>query len=558
MSIEIAHCRHKGERQFRESERQLAVILKNVDDAVIATDKEGCVALVNPVAEALTGWKQNDALGQDSAKVFRIVDQETGTLAENPVTKVLLEGVETHLTDHTLLVAKDGTAIPVDVSAAPIRVGKENATGAVVVFRDSTERARAEEALRRYAERLEILRAIDQDILVAQSPEAIAQAALRRIRQLVSCQWASVVVVDFQSYEARVLATQHSRETMMGRQSLPRPPFQSPSLEVGGAQSSVNVPLTFRSQLVGFLNLGGNGSGALAPEGVAIAREVADSLAVAIQQARLLERIQRHAAELEQRVAEHTHELTEANERLKELDRLKSKFVSNASHELRTSVTNVRIYLHLLEHGTPENRPLYLTVLREQADRLETLIEDTLSLSRLEAGEVSVEYAPVELNEVVEQVVTACQPAAQSAGLELIFEADANLPPVWSERNQLSQVVTNLVANAINYTPTGQVRISTYLDADQGQACLQVQDTGMGIEAEDLAHIFDRFFRGQGLSSSSIPGTGLGLSIVKEIVNQHGGTVKVESQVGAGSTFRVWLPVEGCSYDGLSSPVGRA
>ena len=115
-----------------------------------------------------------------------------------------------------------------------------------------------------------------------------------------------------------------------------------------------------------------------------------------------------------------------------------------------------------------------------------------------------------------------------------------------AERNQLIQVVNNLVVNAINYTLAGEVRVSTYLDVERGQACLQVQDTGIGIEPEDLPHVFERFYRGLRACQSGIPGTGLGLAIAKGIVDLHGGEIEVESQVDEGSTFRVWLPVDGC------------
>jgi len=162
----------------------------------------------------------------------------------------------------------------------------------------------------------------------------------------------------------------------------------------------------------------------------------------------------------------------------------------------------------------------------------------------LDLGGDKVEFAPVDLNNVVEQVVTAHQPRAELARLELVFEPGPALPPVRAERNQLSQVVTNLVGNAINYTDNGRVQVVTYLAPDRRQACLEVKDTGMGIEPEDMPHLYERFYRGQRIGSSNIPGTGLGLAIVKEIVNLHGGRIEVESRMDEGTSFRVWLPIE--------------
>jgi signal transduction histidine kinase len=212
--------------------------------------------------------------------------------------------------------------------------------------------------------------------------------------------------------------------------------------------------------------------GRLQGEVVDVVREVADQLAVAIQNARLLEQTQRHARELEQRVAERTRELAAANERLTELDRLKSKFVSDVSHELRTPIANLKLHVELLEHGRADKREHYLGVVKQQSRRLGQLVDDILNLSRLEMGRERVALGPVNLNFVVEQIVAAHQPRAESSRLSLTFEPLPELPQVRGEVNQLAQVVTNLVINALNYTPEGAVRVSTFqtaaeLPADQ-------------------------------------------------------------------------------------------
>jgi signal transduction histidine kinase len=145
------------------------------------------------------------------------------------------------------------------------------------------------------------------------------------------------------------------------------------------------------------------------------------------------------------------------------------------------------------------------------------------------------------VNAIVEQVVTAHRPRAEAAQLDLRLDFDPDLPWVQAAPDQLSRVVTNLVANAINYTQAGEVRVSTY--RKEGRVCLDVRDTGIGIGPKDMPHLFERFYRGRQSSPLDIPGTGLGLAIVKEIVELHGGSVEVESRLGEGSTFRVWLPV---------------
>jgi PAS domain S-box-containing protein len=252
--------------------------------------------------------------------------------------------------------------------------------------------------------------------------------------------------------------------------------------------------------------------------------------------------IRRLNEDLEQRVVERTSELAAANARLTELDQLKSKFVSDVSHELRTPIANLKLYIDLLERGKPEKQVQYLQVLHQQVRRVAALVDDILDLSRLERRkEQGLIYQAVALNEVVDQVVLAHQPRAEADGLHLTFEPAASLPPVRADANQLAQVVTNLIANALSYTSAGYVRVSTY--ADNGAACLCVADSGSGIMPDDLPHVFERFYRGQHVLKNDVPGTGLGLAIVKEIIDLHEGRIEVDSQAGHGTTFRVWLPL---------------
>jgi PAS domain S-box-containing protein len=252
--------------------------------------------------------------------------------------------------------------------------------------------------------------------------------------------------------------------------------------------------------------------------------------------------IRRLNEDLEQRVADRTRELAAANAQLTELDQLKSKFVSDVSHELRTPIANLKLYIDLLERGRPEKQAQYVAVLQQQVRRVAALVDDILDLSRLERRkEQDLTYRAVAFNDVVDQVVQAHQPRAEADGLTLTFEPAAHLPPISGDANQLAQVITNLIANALSYTVAGNIRVSTYLQANR--VCLCVADNGSGIPAEDLPHIFDRFYRGHLVLKNDIPGTGLGLAIVKEIVDLHQGSIEVDSQPGQGTIFRVWLPV---------------
>ncbi|MEP6984640.1 MAG: PAS domain S-box protein, partial [Chloroflexota bacterium] len=252
--------------------------------------------------------------------------------------------------------------------------------------------------------------------------------------------------------------------------------------------------------------------------------------------------IQRINASLEQRVLDRTAELQIANERLTELDRLKTKFIADVTHELRTPLTVLATRVYLLQHSPPEKHPAYLMALKEQLERLANFVNATLDLSRLELGHDRIAFGQVDLNNVVQQVVMALEPRAEIAGLQITFQA-APTPEVRGEFNQLAQVVTNLVANAINYTSNGSIIVRTSFDETQKQVCLEVTDTGMGISEGDIPHLFTRFYRGERAGQTNIPGTGLGLSIVKEIVDLHEGSIVVQSQVGRGTTFKIYLPI---------------
>jgi two-component system phosphate regulon sensor histidine kinase PhoR len=226
----------------------------------------------------------------------------------------------------------------------------------------------------------------------------------------------------------------------------------------------------------------------------------------------------------------------------KELERLKDQFILEVSHELRTPVTNMGLFAELLERGRPEKRAEYMQVLRTEINQLMSMIEDILDLSRLEIGKFKkTAFSELDLNLLVDQIIAAHIPLAEESGLELVNQPGENLPGIFGEQNQIARVITNLLANAIRYTPNGTVRVRTY--SQDGGVWIEVQDTGMGIDQDDFPHIFERFYRGQKVSQSKTMGSGLGLAIVKEIVDLHDGRIDWESESGKGSTFRVWFPI---------------
>ena len=553
--------RRRAEDALRASEDRFRSLVQNAQDIITVHDQNLIVTYESPSVARLLGYESGYLIGktpfefiphEDQPQVRRVFDE----VLRQPNTSLPAEFHFRHA---------NGSFVYLNALSSNL-LDHPSVRGLVITSRDVTDRKRTEEHVRRYAERLAILHEIDQAILSAKSIEEIADAALSRIQRSISSWRARVTLFDFEAGQAVVVAhycdsaklppgerlplatlgpivTLHSGELyVINDLSELLEPSPSQLRQIGeGARSSIDAPLIVLGRQIGVLTVDATRWDGFQGEVVDVVREVADQLAVAIQNARLLEQTQRHARELEQRVAERTRELAAANERLTELDRLKSKFVSDVSHELRTPIANLKLHVELLEHGRAEKREHYLGVVKQQSRRLGQLVDDILNLSRLEMGRERAAFGPVDLNFVVEQIVAAHQPRAESSGLVLVFEPLPNVPAVRGEVNQLSQVVTNLVINALNYTSAGEVRVHTFQTANE--ACLQVADTGIGIEPDDLPNIFARFYRGRGSQRSETPGTGLGLAIVKEIVDLHDGRIEVNSQVKQGTTFKVWLPL---------------
>jgi signal transduction histidine kinase len=320
--------------------------------------------------------------------------------------------------------------------------------------------------------------------------------------------------------------------------------------EIYGLISALVIPITLRKKVIGLVGIGTKKPRTFQDHEIRLLQTVAEELGRVLEITSLYDQLRHHAAELEVRVVSRTQELAEANEQLKALDKMKSSFVSDVSHELRTPVTNLKLYLDLLEHKGGDSLAQYLPILQKQADRLSQLIQDILDLSRLELGRVKLDFEPLDLNDLVKDIILAHEPRAEASNLKLIFEPDETLPFIMGEWNQLAQVITNLLANAINYSSDGDVLVTTAVSAHASEdeenhfVSLEISDRGMGIHPDDLPYLFDRFYRGQQVRQSNIPGTGLGLAIADEIVRIHNGRLEVESVQGAGSIFRILLPIE--------------
>ncbi|RDV83564.1 two-component system histidine kinase PnpS [Ammonifex thiophilus] len=225
------------------------------------------------------------------------------------------------------------------------------------------------------------------------------------------------------------------------------------------------------------------------------------------------------------------------------LERMRREFVANVSHELRTPLTAIKGFVEALEDGALEDRETaqeFLQIIASETERLIRLVEDLLRLSRLESRQTFLRRQEVDLTELIGNIAPVWRRQAEKKGL--IFEIDLppGLPPVPGDPELLTQVFVNLIDNALKYTPAGKVRIRG--EHQPGWVRIEVEDTGIGIPQDCLPRVFERFFRVDRARSRASGGTGLGLSIVKHIVELHGGKVGVESELGKGSRFWVYLP----------------
>jgi signal transduction histidine kinase len=265
--------------------------------------------------------------------------------------------------------------------------------------------------------------------------------------------------------------------------------------------------------------------------------------------------VQRLSNETRQRTAllqEQTESLTRVsaqlaaqNERLLELDRLKDEFVATASHELRTPLTSLSGYLEMsldpADGPLSPTRESHLRIAQRNAGRLTVLVEQLLFLARADSHPLELDRQSVDLGEILNEAAETARPAARAKDITLVVAGEAP-PEVLADRPQIVRVVDNLVANAVKFTPEGgSVRLAARRDGDT--AVLEVTDTGLGIPAAEQPDLFNRFFRGTNAIEKAIPGSGLGLAISQVIARAHGSTIELESTLGAGSTFRLALPV---------------
>jgi signal transduction histidine kinase len=314
-----------------------------------------------------------------------------------------------------------------------------------------------------------------------------------------------------------------------------------------GTQAEMTVPIKLNEEIVGVINIETSDPTQFESGALELLILLADQVSVALQNAMLYEQVQESVIHLEEQVRERTSDLEGALEQAQAADRAKARFVEEISHELRTPLTNVGLYLDLIEMGDEERQEEYMATLRRETDRLSALIEQLLAISNLDSRQVELYPRSTDINSLVKVLVVDRARMIGKKGIDLQINTAENLPHVFVDPQHIIQAMTNLLTNAMNYTsPGGVIVIETRrrLWKKQPWVTLEVRDTGPGISESEKKRIFDRFYRGLTGRASGIPGTGLGLPISKEIIERHGGRITVESKIGEGAAFVVWLPVK--------------
>ena len=410
----------------------------------------------------------------------------------------------------------------------------------------------AEQKQRRYAERLRILHEVDRGLIRQHTPLAIAEAALGPLRQLLGVPRAIVNLFDLKAGEVEWLGAigrQHFRAggvrypiALMGdlealrrgeaqvidTARLPDSPHKE-ALLTSGVLFYMAVPMLSGEELIGALSFGGE-SREFPPEQVEIAREVATQMAIAVQQGRLLEQVQRHSQELEARVHQRTAELEFAN---KELE----SYSYTVSHDLRAPLRAIDGFARLFEEAygpkiDDEGRRL-LGIIRESSRRMGLLIDSLLGFSRL--GRQSLTLAPVDMGAL------AAEAWADLGTNGAPAFSMAELPQARGDRGLLKQVWGNYFSNAVKYSAKAvEPRVEVSGERRDGELVYCVSDNGVGFDMKYRDKLFGVFQRLH--SEDDFPGTGVGLATVQRIVSRHGGRVWAESEPGAGARFFFALP----------------
>jgi two-component system phosphate regulon sensor histidine kinase PhoR len=232
--------------------------------------------------------------------------------------------------------------------------------------------------------------------------------------------------------------------------------------------------------------------------------------------------------------------------RLKMLERIRTDFVANVTHEIRTPLTAIIGFAETLERGALDDRETamkFLRTIRENAERLDRLVDDLLTLSGLELGEAKLHPEAMQLEEALDQALAVIRETAKGKGITLRKEVVGEPPPILTDRDRLAQILLNILDNAVKFTPSGGSILVTVSPGEEGFLTVRIADTGIGIPKGEIPRLGERFYRADKTRSREMGGTGLGLSIVKHLMMEHHGRISIDSTLGHGTTVSLHFPI---------------
>ncbi len=507
--------RKKAQEALAKSEKWFSTTLSSIGDAVIATDMNGAVTFLNPVAQKLTGWNLEEARAKSLDMVFDIVNAETRHPVENPVKKVFREGRIVGLADHTVLLSRDGRQFDIEDSAAPILTETGEGFGVVLVFRDITEKKLADKETRRQKELLQlILGSMGDGVVVADENGKF------------------LLFNDSAEQILGLSATDTTPDEWIDRYGLYRPDNMTPC-----EPSEAPLARAIRGESVDsaeiFVRNSNNADGILISITGRPLKDENGTLRGGV--------IVFHDITLQKRAEE---ALVRAKEEAERTTKFKDQFLSTMSHELRTPLNAVLGFSDLLadeRYGTLNDRQRrYVDHIHTGGTHLLKLITDILDLSKIEAGRMEIAPEDVNVASAFAEVLSTLQPLADKKSQCLTKEVVPSLY-VRADMTRFKQILMNLVGNAIKFTPD-HGRIELVARQVGGQVRLEVRDDGPGIAPQEQQRIFEAFFR-LTETGTATEGTGLGLAITARLVELHGSKLEIQSEPGDGTCFHFSLPL---------------
>ncbi|MGA3066626.1 MAG: PAS domain S-box protein [Tepidisphaeraceae bacterium] len=511
------------EAEVGDSLNRFRTTLSSIGDAVIVTDPESRITFMNPTAERLTGWAQNEALQMHLADIFNIVSEQTAQAVENPVTKAIRDGAIVGLANHTILIARDGTKWPIDDSAAPIHGVDGGIVGVVLVFHD-----------------VSIGRKVEQELKISEL----------RYRRLFESAHDGILILD--AGTAKVLEVNRFMLDLLG---LPREHFLGKELwEIGvfkDAQSSKAAVETLQK------------AGAIRYEDLPLqhrdGRHIPVEFVSNVYREGLRDVIQCNIRDISERKRV-ALELAKAKEDAEAANRSKSQFLANMSHEIRTPMTAILGFAEMLLHKTPEEcaQAGCVQIIRRNALHLLELINEILDLSKIEAGHMTVERIPCDLPALLAEIISLMRPRAVEKRLEFGVRFEGPIPQlIQTDPLRLRQILVNLLGNAVKFTESGKIELRII---DEGAGTpnillrIDVIDTGIGMSPVQVEQLFRAFTQGEESTTRKYGGTGLGLTISRRFARLLKGDVTVTSKLGSGSSFS--LTIDGGDSAGVQKLSG--